>query len=281
MTEIAERRVGSSDAQTVQVSAAAPQRVRAQVSERLISFFSPLLLLVLWELLVRVGLLDARFFPAPSRVLVAFWQLLSSGQLLGHVGISLLRSMIGFVLGGIPALIIGLSMGLFPMVRAAIWPMIGALYPIPKIAILPLVMLMFGLGESSKWVIIAVGVFFPILINTMAGVMNIDPIYIDVGRNFGAGRINRYLTIALPGALPLIITGVRLAWGVALLLIVAAEFVASKSGLGYLIWQSWQTFAVDQMYVGIITISVLGYLSFVLLDELGKILVPWRPGTVS
>jgi NitT/TauT family transport system permease protein len=157
---------------------------------------------------------------------------------------------------------------------------VGALYPIPKIAILPLVMLIFGLGESSKWVIIAIGVFFPILINSMAGVISIEKIYHDVGKNYGANRLNQYLTIALPGALPLILTGIRIGWGIALLLIVAAEFVAAKSGLGWVIWQSWQTFAVEQMYVGIITISVLGFLSFLALDGLGKLLVPWKPGAV-
>lgn len=291
---LAERQVVSTDGVPSRTVALSQRRAGGQAVERLVSLFSPLLLLLLWEALVRVGLLDSRFFPAPSHVLGTFWRLISftvsatsdglrvtGGELWGHIGISLLRALVGFLIGAVPGLIIGLSMGLFPIVRAGIWPMVGALYPIPKIAILPLVMLLFGLGESSKWAIIAIGVFFPILINSMAGVMNIESIYHDVGRNFGASRLNRYLTIALPGALPLVITGVRLAWGVALLLIVAAEFVAAKSGLGFLIWQSWQTFAVEEMYVGIIAISMLGYLSFVLLDEASKILVPWRPNTLS
>ncbi len=278
---LAERQIMSVDGGTGRTIAIAERKAAGETAERIVSLLSPVLLLLIWEALVRFGFLDSRFFPAPSYVLGTFWRLIASGELFGHIAISMLRSLIGFALGGVPGLLLGLSMGLFPLVRAGVWPLIGALYPIPKIAILPLVMLLFGLGESSKWVIIAVGVFFPVLINSMAGVMNIEKIYHDVGKNFGADRWNHYVTIALPGSLPLVITGIRLGWGIALLLIVAAEFVAAKSGLGYLIWQSWQTFAVEEMYVGIIVISLLGYLSFVLLDQLTKVLVPWKPGLVS
>lgn len=251
------------------------------LTERALSLTSPLLLLALWEALVRLGVLDARFFPAPSDLLVAFWKMTGAGQVVGHVTASLTRGLVGFAIGAIPAVALGLTLGLFPLTRATLWPTIGALYVIPKIAILPLVMLIFGLGEQSKWVIIAIGVFFPVVINTMAGVMGIDKIYHDVGRNFGASRLDHYLTIALPGALPMILTGVRLGWGTALLLLVTAEIVAAKSGLGYLIWQGWQSFAIEQMYVGIIIVALLGYLSFVLLDQLTRAIVPWRPEAVE
>lgn len=139
-------------------------------------------------------------------------------------------------------------------------------------------MLLLGIGEASKWAVIAIGAFFPILINTMAGVMGIARIYHDVGRNFGASRIHRYQTIALPGAAPMILAGIRLGWGLALLLIVAAEFVAADAGLGYMIWQSWQTFLIERMYVGLTVISLLGYLSFVALDRITAKLVPWQAG---
>jgi len=246
--------------------------------EHALSLLSPLLLLVIWEILVRVGLLDSRFFPAPSGIAGTFWRLVSNGVLLTNVGISLQRTLIGFLIGGVPGVIVGLSIGLFTPVRAALWPSMGALYPIPKIAILPLVMLIFGLGEQSKWAIIAIGVFFPLVFNTVAGVLSIDKIYHDVGKNFGASRLNRYLTIALPGALPLILAGVRLGWGTALLLMVTAEFVGAKSGVGYMIFQAWQSFSVEQMYVGIVVISLLGYLSFLGLDWLSRLIVPWRTG---
>ncbi|HZU05640.1 MAG TPA: ABC transporter permease [Chloroflexota bacterium] len=247
-----------------------------EMKQRLLSIFSPMLLLILWEVLVQLGLLDKRFFPAPSSIVGTFWNLIVTGELFRHLQASISRIIVGFLLGFIPGLILGITMGLFRWVRAFLMPMVASLYPIPKIAILPLVMLIFGLGEASKWVIIAIGVFFLILYNTMAGVMNIPNIYLDVGKNFGASRLQFYRTVALPGAMPLIFTGIKLAAGVALLIIVAAEFVGAKTGIGYMIWQSWQTFSVETMYVGLVVISILGYLVSLLLDELERILIPWH-----
>jgi NitT/TauT family transport system permease protein len=245
--------------------------------ERLVSLLAPLALLLAWELLVRVGLLDRRFFPAPSSIVGTFVTLART-TLPGHVGVSLARAAIGFLIGAIPAVLLGVLVGLMPIARAAVQPIVGALFAIPKTAILPLVLLVFGLGEQSKWAIIAIGVFFPVLISTAAGVADIDRIYLDVGRNFGAGRLATLWTIALPGALPVIMAGIRVGWGVSLLLLVTAEMSASKSGLGYLIWQSWQTYTIEDMYVGLVTIAVIGMVSFWLLDTLEGWLIPWRRG---
>ena len=245
------------------------------VAERLATLLAPLLLLLLWELLVQARLLDRRFFPAPSSIVGTFVNLAQT-SLLGHIGISLSRAAVGFLIGAVPAILLGVLMGLVPIVRAALQPIVGALFAIPKVAILPLIMLMFGLGEQSKWAIIAIAVFFQVLISTTAGVANIDRIFLDVGRNFGAGRLATLWTIALPGALPVIFAGIRLGWGVSLLLLVTAEMVAAKSGLGYLIWQSWQTFTIEEMYVGLVTIAILGMLSFWLLDVLEGWMIPWR-----
>jgi NitT/TauT family transport system permease protein len=247
--------------------------------ERLISLASPLILLLIWELLVRAKVLDMRFFPAPSQVLRALVDLVTSGVLVQDVLVSLTRIAAGFTIGALAGLIVGLLMGISRLVRAAGKPLFGVLYPIPKIAILPLVMLVFGIGETSKYVIVAIGVFFLVLLNTMAGVMNIERIYLDVGRNYGAGRLDVLRRIALPGALPFIFTGIRLGWGTGLLLIVAAEFISAKSGLGYLIWNAWQTFSVDDMYAGLLTISALGLLSFAILDVLERWLLPWKTET--
>ena len=249
--------------------------VSRRALERTVALLAPVLLLALWELLVRVRILDARFFPAPLSIVNTFLELVTT-SLPGHIGASLSRAAVGFVLGALPAILVGVVMGLVPLVRAALQPMVGALFPIPKVAILPLVMLIFGLGEQSKWAIIAIGVFFQVLIGTAAGVANIERIYLDVGRNFGAGRLATLWTIALPGALPVIFAGLRLGWGVSLLLLVTAEMVAAKSGLGYLIWQSWQTFAIEEMYVGLVTIAGLGILSFWLLDAVESWLLPWK-----
>lgn len=260
---------------------ARPRRARSSAPrtsiERHVSWLSPVALLVVWELVVRTRLLDSRFFPAPSAVLRTLGGLMVSGALFEDAAISLARIGIGFALGAAAGIVVGLLMGVSRLVRAALKPLIGVIYPIPKIAILPLVMLIFGLGEASKYVIVAIGVFFLVLLNTMAGVVNIDRIYRDVGRNFGARPTDVLLTIALPGALPLIFTGLRLAWGTALLLIVAAEFIAARSGLGYLVWNAWQTFAVEEMYAGLLTISALGLASFALFDIIERRLLPWKP----
>jgi NitT/TauT family transport system permease protein len=267
---------------SVKVHAARPSRgIRARLStgvaaERLVSTTSPLLLLLLWEGLGRAGVLDERFFPSPSAIASTALGLLGSGELLGHVWTSLGRIVIGFVIGAVPGLVLGVIMGLSRIVRAALKPMVGALYPIPKTAIFPLLLLIFGIGEPSKYAIVAIGVFFLVLLNTMAGVLSIEPVYIDVGRNFGANRRDVFRTIALPGALPLIFTGLRLAWGNALLLIVVAEIIGARSGIGAFIWNSWQTFQVERMYVGLLAISFIGYLSFLIIDELQRWLVPWK-----
>lgn len=246
--------------------------------ERLIGVASPVLLLALWEAAGRAGALDQRFFPAPSAIAGTFVALLQSGELVEHTLTSLGRIAIGFTVGAVPGLVLGIAMGLSRLVRAALKPVVGALYPVPKTAIFPLLLLVFGIGEPSKYAIVAIGVFFLVLINTMAGVLGIEPVYLDVGRNFGAGRFEVFRTIALPGALPLIFTGIQLAWGNALILIVVAEILGARSGIGYFIQNSYQTFQVERMYAGLLVISFIGYASFLALDELERRLIPWKAG---
>jgi NitT/TauT family transport system permease protein len=244
--------------------------------EQLIAVASPLLLLLLWELAARVDLIDARFFPAPSTVIVRLVLLTGTGELAYHLWASLQRLFWGSLLGGIPALLLGLAMGLYRPMRIAIDPLVAATYPIPKSAILPLVLLIFGLGEMSKVVMVALGVFYPILINTVAGVRNIEPIYLDVGRNFGATGWQVFRTIALPGALPNIMAGVKLGIGMGLILIAIAEMIGAHEGIGYMIWNAWQILAVDTMYVGLMVIAILGFVFNLALDAVEHAVVPWR-----
>jgi NitT/TauT family transport system permease protein len=244
--------------------------------ERAISVLSPIALLGVWEVLVALGWLDRRFFPPPSVVIAAFLELARSGELWTHLAASLGRIGVGFTVGSLAGLAIGTAMGLSRFVRAALNPIVGAIMPIPKIALLPLILLLFGLGETSKYVTIAIAVFFYLVINTMAGVLNIDRIYWDVGKNFRASRTQVFRTIAFPGALPMIFAGLRLAWGVSLLVLVAAEFVGARSGIGFLIWRSWQVFEIEPMFVGLTVIGALGWLSFSILDELERHLIPWQ-----
>ena len=244
--------------------------------ERIISFLSPIALLLLWEVLARVGILDTRFFPAPSQILSTLLTMMKSGELQDDTLISMTRLAVGFLVGGIPALIVGVIMGLNSTLRAMIDPLIAATYPIPKSSILPLALLVLGLGEASKIFMVAIGVFYPIAMNAMAGVREINKVYLDVGHNFKASRWDVFRTIALPGAMPMIMTGVKLGVGMGLVLIAIAEMVGAKSGLGYLIWNAWETFAVDQMYVGLFVIALIGFALTLILNELEKFLVPWK-----
>lgn len=244
--------------------------------ERTLSILSPVLLLLAWELAVVMGQIDARFFPPPSRIFHTLAEMVASGEMAMHLGISLKRVAIGFLFGAVPGVIIGLAMGLLPLVRATISPLVDATYPIPKIALLPMFIMIFGIGEESKYAIIATSVIYLVLINTESGVRNLEKIYLDVGKNFHATRKMMFLDIALPGAMPMIVTGLKLGMGIALLVIVAAEFVGAKSGIGYLIWTSWQIFEVEKMYVGLLVMALLGFLSSILLHAFERIAVPWK-----
>jgi NitT/TauT family transport system permease protein len=257
-------------------------RFARQNVERLLSVLSPLLLLLLWEICARVGTVDTRFFPAPSTIVQTLLQMLQPtaqyplGELWAHLAISLQRIAIGFLIGAVPGIILGLAMGLFGPIRAVIQPLVDGTFPIPKIAILPLFIMIFGIGEDSKYAIIATAVIYLVLINTAAGVRNIDRIYLDVGKNYQASRWMMFRDVALPGALPMILAGLKVGMGVALLVIVAAEFVGAKSGVGYLIWTSWQVFQVEKMYVGLMVTAILGFAAALLLNWLEGTLIPWR-----
>jgi ABC-type nitrate/sulfonate/bicarbonate transport system permease component len=244
--------------------------------DRLINLASPIALLLLWEIAVRTGMLDARFFPAPSTVFDTLVALVKDGSLWDNTWASLQRLFWGFLLGGIPALLLGIAIGLYRPLRAIVDPLVAATYPIPKSAILPLILLIFGLGEASKIVMVAIGVFYPVLINSATGVMEINKIYLDVGRNFRAGRWQVFRTIALPGAMPHIMSGIKLGIGMGLILIAIAEMIGAKSGLGYMIWNAWEILSVETMYVGLIVIALLGFIFSLILNELERVIIPWK-----
>jgi NitT/TauT family transport system permease protein len=244
--------------------------------EQLLGILSPVALILLWELAARLEWIDTRFFPAPSSVMATFGELVQSGELWLHTWASVQRLFWGFLVGGIPALLLGVLMGLYRPVRAAIDPLISATYPIPKSAILPLVLLIFGLGEASKVAMVALGVFYPVLINTMSGVIQIDKIYLDVGKNFRASRSQVFRTIALPGAMPSIMAGVKLGVGMGLILIAISEMIGAQQGIGFMIWNAWQILSVETMYVGLMVIAVLGFVLNVTLNAVEGLILPWR-----
>ena len=246
---------------------------------RVLSILSPLSLIALWEFLACIHAIDVRVLSSPSLIFNAFLPLLFSGELLYNTFVSVQRVIWGFLAGAIPGILLGMSMGLSPFVRSAIEPMIAATYPIPKLAIMPLILLIFGIGETSKIFTIGIGVFYLVVINTMAGVLNIDKIYLDVAQNFGASRKDFYLTVAFPGALPMIFAGLKLGMGMSLILIVAAEMSAAKAGVGWMIWRAYDMFDIEQMFTALITLSVLGYIFSVILDMLEQWVLPWKERT--
>ncbi|ASF38245.1 ABC transporter permease [Halobacillus halophilus] len=244
--------------------------------KQLLTISSPIFILILWEFLSRTGLVDARFFPPPTEIVGTFITMGTSGELFEHIGISLFRIMAGFLLGVIPAIILGLLMGLYSPLRHFFSPLIMALMPIPTLALLPIILILFGIGEVSKIVTIAGSVFFPVIINTVAGVITIDRIYLDVARNYGANSRQFFFKIALPGALPVMIEGIQMGQAIALLTIVAAEMMGANSGIGYLIWTSYNAFLLKEMYVGLVLISFFGYLFSLILRGCQNKLLPWR-----
>ena len=247
------------------------------VSYRWLAVLSPLGFLLVWEILSRTGIADPRFFPPPSVVISTLAEMVRSGELPFHLAVSVKRILLGFALGSAPAVAVGLAMGLSPAVRALLMPLVAAIYPIPKIAIYPLFIVLLGIGEASKISIVAVSIFFLVLLNAMAGVINLDRAYFNIARAYGAGPLQVFRTVAWPGALPQIFTGLKLGMGFALIVIVGAELLGSDAGIGFLIWRSYQIFAVDAMFAGLLVTAILGWLATIGLDWLEHKALPWRP----
>jgi NitT/TauT family transport system permease protein len=250
--------------------------MRERTRERLLYLISPLGLIALWQLLLMAGIGDRRFVPAPSDIASRYWDMIVSGELATNTLATLWRVLAGFVLGSVPAVAVGLLMAMFRPVRIFFDPLIASLFPIPKVALMPLLLLAFGFGEASKIALVVIAVFFPVVINTYAGAANIERIYWDVAKNYGASQSVIFRRIVFFGALPMIFAGLRIALGVSFIVLVAAEFVATKVGIGYLIWNSWELLQVDVMFVGIVTVGVVGLIATVILQEIERWVIPWK-----
>ena len=254
-------------------------RRRPLVGRRGLDFWLPWItaavLLAGWEWSSQAGWFSPLFFPAPSNVLRALARLISSGELSMHISATLSRVFLGLALGGIPGLAVGLGMGWSRWLRTAVDPFVAAAHPIPKIAILPLFMIIFGLGETSKVVVVAVATFFPIAINAMAGVQQISPILFEVARNYGASPIRVFTRVVVPGSLSMILAGVRLSLNMALLITIAVELVTAQRGLGALIWLAWETLRTENLYAGLAVIIALGVTFNWGLRLLTALIAPW------
>ena len=244
--------------------------------ERILYLVSPLALLLIWQLLLMAGFGDRRFIPAPTDIAVRYYEELFHGMLLTHIGATVYRALTGYLIGAIPAIAMGLLMAMFRPVRIFFDPLIAAIFPIPKVALMPLVLLALGFGDASKIALVAIGVFFPVIVNTYAGASNIEKIYWDVAKNYGASQWIMFRRIVFFGALPMIFAGLRIALAISFIILVASEFVASKTGIGYLIWSSWELLQVDVMFVGIVTIGFIGLIASALMQELQRWAIPWK-----
>ncbi|WFE56274.1 ABC transporter permease [Micromonospora sp. WMMD712] len=216
--------------------------------------------LLLWQAGSMAGLIDETFFPAPSECVRALVGLVTSGELLPNVGITARRILLGFLLGVIPATLLGIAMGRSRWIRVLVDPLIAITYPIPVVAILPLLLVIFGTGGRPIVVLAGIISFFPAVVNAMSGVLQVDERLILMARNLGAGRQQILWKIILPGALPSIFAGIRLAAGLALLGTIAGEFLAASDGIGSMTWRYWQIYQIDNMYATLAVIAAMGFL---------------------
>lgn len=278
------------------------------IYERTLALGFPLLVLLLWEASANTGLINANWFPPPSRIGAALWDLstrfdrFSGTTLLGrpwlmpeafgqegwsgiwkllaesHVFATLARVLVGFVLGAVPGVLLGVVMGLNQTVRLMLDTTLSAIYVLPKIAIFPIVMLMFAdpFGEAPKILVVALAVFILMAINTMAAVRGIDKVYLMAGCNYGAKGWSMLRHVILPGALPVIFSGLRIALGTAMIVIISVEFVRAKQGVGYMTFYYWEVLNPEKMYAGLVVVMVLGVLLTVSLQWLQRRLMPWQ-----
>jgi ABC-type nitrate/sulfonate/bicarbonate transport system permease component len=232
--------------------------------------------LAAWEVAARAGWVSPLFFPAPSNIAKALAAMIASGELSENLAATLYRCGTGLAAGGAAGLAAGLALGLSPRLRRILDPLVSGAYALPKLALFPLVLILFGLGDSSRIVLIGLAAFFPLLINTMAGVRQINPDYFEIAQSYGTSRLLTLRRVVIPGSLPSVLTGLRLAVGTALMITVAVELINAGVGLGALIWRSWQTLQTEYLYVALLAAAVLGIGSHLLLEFLSRRLTPWQ-----
>jgi NitT/TauT family transport system permease protein len=276
--------------------------------ERTLALGFPVLLLVVWQLAGTLGLLNPVWFPPPARIAEALWQLtvtydrFSETSLLGrpwlipqafrdaglggigtllsesHVIATVLRVLVGFVLGAVPGVLLGVVMGVNQTVRLMLDTTLSAVYVLPKIAIFPIVMLMFAnpFGEGPKILVVALSVFILMAINTMSGVRSIDPVYLMAGRNYGASPLQQLRHVILPGAMPVVFAGLRIALGTAMIVIISVEFLRAKQGVGYMTYYYWEVLVPAKMYAGLVVVMAMGIAFTAGLHWFEKRLMPWK-----
>ncbi|MFF8833308.1 ABC transporter permease [Streptomyces sp. NPDC015131] len=235
-----------------------------------------LALLALWETAPRLGLADRTFLPPFSEVAVAWWGLAASGQLADHTLASLGRSLGGFVIAVLVAVPLGLLIGRYRRAADLLGPLLELFRNTAALALLPVFVLLLGIGETSKVSIVVYACTWPVLLNTISAVRSVDPVLLRLARSMDLPPVRLFQKVILPASVPAVFTGVRLAGAVSILVLVAAEMIGAKAGLGYLINASQYNFAIPQMYAGIVTVSAIGVAFNQVLVSLERRLSSWR-----
>jgi sulfonate transport system permease protein len=257
-------------------SLASASRLGAR-SLQLLSWLAPVLLVIVWEWLAQAGWLSPQVLPAPSKVIRTAFKLATTGTLLNDLGVSLLRAAAGFTIGAAVGAGLGILVGFSRIAEAAIDRSVQMIRAIPFLAALPLVIVWLGVGEAEKIFLVALGVTFPIYINTVLGIRQVDPKLLELGRVQGLGAIQLIRRIILPGALPSILTGVRYALATAWLALVVAETIGAQSGIGFLAMDAREFLRTDVIVLTIVIYALIGVAADGIARFLERRLLAWHP----
>ena len=250
---------------------------RKGISRRALPWAVPLLILVVWEYAARSGLLSSRVLPEPWAVVRAAWQLARSGELWSNLKVSAGRAFAGLVVGGGLGLLLGFLTGLSQRAEVVLDTTLQMLRNIPPLALIPLVILWFGIDEGAKLFLVAFGVFFPLYLNTFHGIRSVDRGLIEMARSYGLTGWSLYREVILPGALPSIMVGLRYSLGLMWVLLIVAETVSASSGIGYMTMNAREFLQTDVMLVGILMYASLGKLADVVAGRLERLCLRWHP----
>ncbi|MGA2272965.1 MAG: ABC transporter permease [Bryobacteraceae bacterium] len=236
------------------------------------------LLLACWQILAARRILDPLFFPPPSKVGETLWAMLASGELGREVGATLARAGAGLLAGMVGGGLVSILLCLSPRLRTAVQPLVSALYSTPRLTMLPMVMLIFGVNEASRMALVAMSVGLVIVIQISDAVRSVSRDYVDLAANYGASRAVIVRKVYLPACLPQIFTALRLSAGRALVMTISIEMLSSNDGIGSMIWASWQTFATEKLYASVMVAGLLGLVSGPVFHWLERRFVPWAGG---
>ncbi len=237
----------------------------------------PALILLAWQLAAQAGWLSSRILPAPSAVAAAAWSLAVSGELWQHVRISALRALWGLLLGGGLGLALGLLNGSSRTAETLLDTTLQMIRNIPVLALIPLIILWFGIEETAKLVLLSLGVFFPVYLNTFHGIRSVDPALIEMGRSYGLAGWRLYRDVILPGALPSILVGLRFALGLVWVILIVTETISAQSGIGYMTMNAREFLQTDVVLLGILLYALLGKVADTLARGLERRLLRWNP----